>query len=84
MFILKLKLVDGTTEYAQTDKYAFSKLEDCHPAILEATLYTDQGKKLHTLKRRRQKHYIKYEYKPVQTELKPEGAAEPAPEAAAN
>lgn len=76
--IIKLKLVDGSTEYAQTDKYTYSKLEDCHPAILEATLYTDEGKKLHTLKRRHQKHYIKYEYKPVQTELKHEGA-EPEP-----
>ena len=77
--IIKVKLVNGTTEYNQTDKYSFSKLEDCHPAILEATLYTDQGKKLHTLKRRRQKHYIKYEYKPEQTELKPEGAEAEAP-----
>ena len=72
--IIKVKLVNGTTEYTQTDKYAFSKLEDCHPAILEATLYTDQGKKLHTLKRRHQKRYIKYEYKPIQQELKPEDA----------
>lgn len=73
--IIKYKLVNGTTEYAQTDKYAFGPLKDCHPDILEATLYTDQGKKLQTLKRRRQKFYIKYEYKPVQTELKPEGDA---------
>ena len=68
--IIKVKLVDGTTEFNQTDKYAFSKLEDCHPAILEATLYTDQGKKLKTLKRRRQKFYVKYVYRPVHTELK--------------
>lgn len=71
--IIKYKLVDGTTEYTQTDKYAFGPLKDWHPAILEATLYTDQGKKLRKQKRRHQKHYIKYEYKPVQTELKPEG-----------
>ena len=70
--IIKVKLVDGTIEFNQTDKYAFSKIKDCHPAILEATLYTDQGKKLKTLKRRRQKFYVKYEYKPVQTELKSE------------
>lgn len=68
--IIKVKLVDGTTEFNQTDKYAFSKLEDCHPAILETTLYTDQGKKLKTLRRRHQKFYVKYEYRPVQTELK--------------
>lgn len=79
--IIKYKLVDGTTEYSQTEKYAFSKIEDCHPAILEATLYTDQGKKLHTLKRHHQKHYIKYEYKPVQQELKPEDAEPAEPQA---
>ena len=68
--IIKVKLVDGTTEFNQTDKFAFSKLEDCQPEILEATLYTDQGKKLKTLKRRCQKFYVKYEYRPVQTEQK--------------
>ena len=42
--IIKLKLVNGTIEYAQTDKYVFGTLKDCHPDILEATLYTDEGK----------------------------------------
>lgn len=77
--IIKVKLVDGTVEFNQTDKYAFSKIEDCHPAILEATLYTNQGKKLKTLKRRRQKFYVKYEYKPIQTEIEAE-APEPRKE----
>lgn len=79
MFILKLKTVDGNIEYVETEKYKFSSMAECHPAILEATLYSGTtGKRLHTLKRRFQRYYIKHKYKPVQQELTPEGA-EPAP-----
>lgn len=75
MFILKLKLVDGSIEYVETEKYTFSTMAECHPGILEATLYSAAtGKRLHTLKRRFQKYYIKHKYKPVQVELQPEGA----------
>ena len=69
---VKLKLVDGSTEIFTTDKYRVSTIEEMHPDILDVKVYADSGRRLMHLKRRNQKHYIKYEYKPLPPEEKKE------------
>ena len=65
---VKAKLVDGTFDIFTTEKYTVSILENMHPAILEVEVFADSGKRLMKLKRKHQKHYIKYEYKPLPPE----------------
>lgn len=70
--IVKLKLVNGAVELFETEKYSFVRIENMHPDILEAYVISDTGKVLTKIKRRRQKHYIKHEYKPLPVEGKKE------------
>lgn len=69
---VKAKLVDGTFDIFTTEKYTVSTLENMHPAILEVEVFADCGKRLIKLKRKHQKRYIKYEYKPLPEEEKAE------------
>lgn len=76
--IVKVKLVNGSVGIFTAEKYLLSRLEDMHPDILEAKVMTDKGKVIAKLKRRRQKHYILHEYKPLPAEENQE--PEPVPE----
>ena len=79
MITVKVKLVHGSVEVFNTERYLLSPVKEMHPDILEVWIYAE-GKKLAHLKRHFQKIYKKFFYKPVQQELKPEGEEAPAVE----
>ena len=62
---VKLKLVNGHVEIFKTENYVVSKPKEMHPDILDCRVYTDNGKLLAHRRRRFQKFYIKYQYKPL-------------------
>lgn len=75
--LIKTKLVDGTIMMQQRSDYQLAAVGNMHPDILEATVYTDQGRKIVKVKRRHQKRYIKHEYKPLpEVKQEPEGPTE--------
>ena len=79
MTTAKVKLVDGSVDIFNTEKYILSPVKLMHPDILEVWIFTD-GKKIAHVKRHFQKFYKTFLYKPVQQELKPEGEEAPAAE----
>lgn len=79
MITVKVKLVDGNTDIFTTDKYMIAPIKQMHPAILDVKVYADRKLMIHK-RRAFQWFYKKFQYKPVQQELKPEGAEAPKPE----
>lgn len=77
--IVKLKLVKGAYEVFRTRSYMVGSIKDMHPDILDVKIYTDAGIRIFHRKRRRQRFYEKYLYKPVQTELKADEESAPVP-----
>jgi len=72
--LVKVKLTGNRRQMFHTNEYIMGPLKDMHPDILEATVMTDDGKKkLAHVKRPHQKHYEKYDYKP----LPPQPAQDP-------
>ena len=65
---VKLKLVNGSTEIFKTENYMLSKVKDMHPDILDCKVYHESGKLLAHRRRRFQKFYIKFQYKPLPPE----------------
>ena len=65
---VNVKLVGNRREIFTTESYVLGPVKELHPDILEATVYTDNGKKLAHIKRPHQKRYEKYEYKPLPPE----------------
>ena len=64
--LVKVKLTGNRRQMFHTNEYIMGPLKDMHPDILEATVMTDDGKKkLAHAKRPHQKHYEKYDYKPL-------------------
>ena len=66
--IVKLKLINGNIEVFNTDKYVFSTLKELHPDICDATIYSDTGRKIHSIKRPFQFIYKHFLYKPLKTD----------------
>lgn len=77
MVTVKVKTVKNTIEVFNTESYIIGPKEDLHPDLLTVDVYAGSRKVYH-MRRYFQWFYKKFLYKPVQTELKPEGA-EPAP-----
>lgn len=67
--IVNVKLVGNRREIFTTESYIIGPMKDLHPDILEVTVYTDNDKKLAHIKRPHQRHYEKYEYKPLPQDL---------------
>lgn len=64
--LVKVKLTGNRRQMFHTNEYIMGPLKDMHPDILEATVMTDDGKKkLAHMRRPHQKHYEKYDYKPL-------------------
>lgn len=70
---VRIKNIDGNVETFETKEYLVSKKKDMHPAILDVRVYAGSRCIVHR-HRWFQKFYKKFIYKPVQHELKPEGA----------
>ena len=68
---IKLTLVDGTIQFIETQSFALSPVETMRSEILEAGVYTDNGKLLAKRRRKNWEHYIKYEYKPESVPQEP-------------
>ena len=79
MITVRVKLVDGNIEVFTTDKYMVSSVKDMHSAILDARVYAGSKCIVHR-KRHLQWLYKKFQYKPEQEELKPEGEEKTKPE----
>lgn len=63
--LVKLKLIKNRCQIFHTNDYLIGPKNEMYPEVLEATVYTDDGKKkLAHIKRPNAKHYEKYEYKP--------------------
>ncbi len=69
---VRVKNINGNVETFTTEQYIVCKKKDMHPAILDVRVYAGSRCIVH---RRRwfQRFYKRFIYKPVQTELKPEG-----------
>lgn len=75
MVIVKAKTVNGRTEIFQTESYVVCQKKDLHPDLLDVKVYAG-SKCVKHVKRHFQWFYKKFLYRPLQTELKPEGAPE--------
>ena len=73
MVTVKVKTVRDTVEVFNTESYVISPKKDLHPDLLEVTVYAG-SRKIYHMRRWFQKFYKKFLYKPIQTELKPEGS----------
>ena len=73
MVTVKVKTVKDTIEVFTTESYAVGPKKDMHPDLLDVKVYIG-NKWVKHVKRHFQKFYKKFLYKPVQTEIKPQGA----------
>lgn len=49
--IVKMILADGTLEMFETGNYKISKVKDFHPLICKVTVFSNNGKKIKSVKR---------------------------------
>lgn len=76
--LVKVKLTGKRRQLFHTNEYLIGTIDQMHPDILEAKVYSDDGrKKLAHVKRPNPKHYEKYDYKPLPPPQDPEPPQEP-------
>ena len=76
--LVKVKLTGKRRQLFHTNEYLIGSIDQMHPDILEAKVYSDDGrKKLAHVKRPHPKHYEKYDYKPLPPPQDPEPQQEP-------
>lgn len=73
MVTVKVKTVKNTIEVFNTESYIIGEKKDLHPDLLDVKVYAGSRMVYH-VRRHFQWFYKKFLYKPVQTELKLEGA----------
>ena len=49
--IIKMILADGTLDVFETGNYKISKVKDFHPLICKVTVFSNNGKKIKSVKR---------------------------------
>ena len=70
--LVKLDRADNKTEYFETNNYMIGDKTEFHPIICKITIYSDNGKKLKTFKRKHWLYYKLFQFNTpkVQDELK--------------
>lgn len=64
--LIKLNLVDGSTQFIERADFNVSTLKDMNPDILQVVVYSPTTGRVIARKRRMfWKHYIKHVYKPL-------------------
>jgi hypothetical protein len=80
---VQIILVDKTVQFLETKTFALSPVETMRSDILEAKIFTDEGKLLAVRRRKHWNHYIKYEYKPEPIEQEQQSVVDPVEPATA-
>ena len=74
---VQITLVDKTVQFLETQTFALSPVETMRSDILEAKIFTNEGKLLAVRRRKHWNHYIKYEYKPEPIEQERQPVVDP-------